>query len=102
MRTKSMSVKDGNLYVGEHSLVSLANKYKTPLYVYDEEGIEDKIRIFKENFTSEMFKCEIVYASKAFIAPYLCKVLDRAGFGIDAVSAGDLYLINKSKFPMSG
>ena len=99
MRTKSMSVRGENLYVGEHSLVSLADKYKTPLYVYDEVGIEEKIRIFKENFKSDLLKCEVIYASKAFIAPYLCKVLDRAGFGIDAVSAGDLYLIHKSKFP---
>jgi diaminopimelate decarboxylase len=101
MRTKSMSVKDGILYVGEHSLVSLADKYKTPLYVYDEEGIEEKIKIFKDNFTSNKFKCEIVYASKAFIAPYLCKILEKAGFGIDAVSVGDLYLIEKSNFPMN-
>ncbi len=100
MRTKSMSVVGETLYVGKHSLVDLANTYKTPLYVYDEKGIEDKINTFSTFFKSDLFKCEVIYASKAFIAPYLCKLLDRAGFGIDAVSAGDLYLINKSNFPM--
>ena len=101
MRTKSMRVIDNNLYVGNYSLVELADKYKTPLYVYDEVGIEEKIKIFSENFKSNKFTCEIIYASKAFLAPYLCKMLAAAGFGIDAVSCGDMHLINKSGFPMN-
>src|SRR5690606_35969570 len=101
MRTKSMRVIDNNLYVGNYSLVELADKYKTPLYVYDEVGIEEKIKIFSENFKSNKFTFEIIYASKAFLAPYLCKMLDAAGFGIDAVSCGDMHLINKSGFPMN-
>lgn len=96
-----MSVKGETLYVGSKSLVDLANTYSTPLYVYDEVGLEDKIRIFKDNFKSDKFKCEVIYASKAFIAPYLCKMLERSGFGIDAVSSGDMYLIDKSGFPMN-
>lgn len=96
-----MKVIGENLYIGKYSLVELADKYKTPLYVYDELGINEKIRIFKEYFTSSKFACEVIYASKAFIAPYLCKMLAKAGFGIDAVSLGDMYLIEKSGFPMN-
>ena len=96
-----MSVKGETLYVGAKSLVDLANTYSTPLYVYDEVGLEDKLRIFKENFKSDKFNCEVIYASKAFIAPYLCKMLEKVGFGIDAVSSGDLYVIEKSGFPMN-
>lgn len=101
MRTKSMYVKNGELYLGNYRLSELAERYQTPLYVYDEVGVLDKIKIFKENFKSSIFECEIVYASKAFIAPHLCKILNEHGLGIDAVSAGDLYLINKSNFPMN-
>ena len=96
-----MKVIGSDLYVGNHKLSDLGDKYGTPLYVYDEVGIKDKIRIFQNNFVSDKFQCEVVYASKAFIAPYLCKMLDKAGFGIDAVSAGDMHLINKSNFPMN-
>ncbi len=96
-----MYVKDGNLYLGNYSLEDLRKMYQSPLYVYDEAGIENKIKIFKDNFKSDKFECEIVYASKAFIAPYLCNILNREGLSIDAVSKGDLYLINKSKFPMN-
>lgn len=101
MRTKSMHVRDNVLYMGEYSLIDLAKKYGTPLYVYDEIGINDKIEKFKNNFKSDQFECEVVYASKAFIAPYLCKILAQNNFSIDSVSEGDLYLINKSGFPMN-
>lgn len=96
-----MYVKNGELYLGNYRLLELADRYQTPLYVYDEIGVLDKIKRFKDNFKSSVFDCEIIYASKAFIAPYLCKILKDNDLGIDAVSAGDLYLINKSKFPMN-
>ena len=99
MYTKSMRIKDGELYLGSYSLVKLANQYHTPLFVYDELGVMDKISLFKKYFVSSQFKCEITYASKAFLAPYLCKLLLKNDVGIDAVSVGDLHLINKSGFP---
>ena len=52
MRTKSMHVQDNVLYMGEYSLVDLAKEYGTPLYVYDEVGINDKIEKFKNNFSA--------------------------------------------------
>ncbi|HOA78811.1 MAG TPA: diaminopimelate decarboxylase [Bacilli bacterium] len=99
MRTKSMTVKNGELYIGDFSLSELSARYRTPLYVYDEEGIIEKINIFKEYFRSDKFATEIVYASKAFLAPYLCKILAGRDISIDAVSVGDLHLIEKSGFP---
>lgn len=99
MHTKSMVVKGGELYVGAYRLSELAEKYKTPLYVYDEIGIANKIQIFKKHFKSTEFDCEVIYASKAFLAPYMCRLLANNGFGIDAASMGDLYLISKSGFP---
>ena len=101
MRTKSMHVQDNVLYMGDYSLVDLAKEYGTPLYVYDEVGINDKIEKFKNNFYSDKFECEVVYASKAFIAPYMCKILTQNNFSIDSVSEGDMYLIKKSGFPMN-
>lgn len=100
MKTASMTVKKNELYVGEHKLTDLAKEFKTPLYVYDEFGVRKKIEIFNKYFQSDMFNTMVVYASKAFIAPYLCDILKEYGFGIDAVSGGDLYLLEKSKFTM--
>ncbi len=89
---------NGELYVGERKLSELAQTFKTPLYVYDEIGILEKIRIFETYFQSPHFACEVIYASKAFLAPRLCHILNDHHFGIDAVSAGDLHLIERSGF----
>ena len=50
MRTKNMHVKDNQLYMGKFSLEELAKKYKTPLYVYDEVGLREKMDSFKNYF----------------------------------------------------
>lgn len=100
MRTKNMYVKNNQLYMGNFSLEELANKYKTPLYVYDEVGLRDKMDIFKNYFKSDEFDCLVVYATKAFLAPRLCHMLKEYGFYADGVSSGDMYLMEKSGFPM--
>ena len=100
MKTKTMSIINNEIYIGKFKASDLAKTYKTPLYVYDEGGIIDKIETFKKYFVSKKYECQTVYASKAFLAPRMCDLLAKYGFGIDAVSAGDLYLIKKSHFPM--
>lgn len=100
MKTKTMNVRDNVLYMGEHSIVDLANTYKTPLYVYDEAHIRDKINTFINNFKSNLYHCEISYASKALLTPYLAKIISEYDMSVDAVSLGDLYLLEKSNFPM--
>lgn len=101
MKTLSMKVIDNKLYMGDVSLTYLANKYKTPLIVYDEAGIRKKIDDYLKGLDNENVNGALCYASKAFIAPYLCDILKDKGCYIDAVSIGDLYLMNKASFPMS-
>lgn len=100
MRTFSMKEINNELYMGRYKLSELAEMYKTPLFVYDELGINNKIDTFKNSFKSEKFKTTIVYASKAFLAPYLLKILESKGLSVDAVSIGDLLLLKQAKFPM--
>ncbi len=100
MKTKLMSIINNEIYIGKYKASDLANIYKTPLYVYDEQGIIDKIETFKKYFVSKKYECFTVYASKAFLAPRMCDILKEYNMGIDAVSSGDLYMINKSHFPM--
>ena len=101
MRTKNMYVKDNQLYMGKFSLEELGKKYQTPLYVYDEVGLRHKMDIFKKYFQSPDFECNVVYATKAFLAPRLCHMLKEYGFYADGVSSGDMYLMEKSGFPYS-
>ena len=100
LRTKSMSVKNNKLYIGDFSCEYLANTYKTPLYVYDEAHIRNKLDTFKKYFVSDKFDCKVVYASKAFFCPYLANIIKEYGMGMDSVSLGDLYMIKHAYFPM--
>ncbi len=101
MQTKGMKIINNELYIGKYKASALAEKYQTPLYVYDEENLRYKLNLYKENFKSKKYNCRVVYASKAFLCPYLMDIIDEYGFYMDSVSEGDLYQINNYAFPMS-
>ncbi len=100
MKTKGMKIINNELYFGEHKASDLAKTYKTPLYIYDEENLRHKLDLYKDNFRSKKYNCHVVYASKAFICPYLMNIIDDYNFYIDSVSEGDLYQINNYSFPI--
>ena len=101
MKTKQMKVIDNKLYIGSFSLEELGKKYGTPLYVYDEEGIRERIKTYVDNFKEELYNTHVVYATKAFLCPYLAKIMDEYGLWADAVSLGDMYILEKSGFPFN-
>lgn len=98
LQTLRMNVKDNQLYLGKYSIKELANEYKTPLYVFDEEHLRNKLSIFKKYFNSKKVNCHVVYASKAFFAPYLLDILKEYNMMVDSVSYGDLAMIERAGF----
>ena len=94
MKSKGMKVINNELYIGEFKASELAKKYQTPLYVFDEENLRFKLDMYKDNFKSKKYDCHVVYASKAFLCPYLMNMIDEYNFYMDSVSEGDLYQIN--------
>lgn len=96
----TMKEIDGVLSIGGIKVTELADKYQTPLYVMDLELIEENINKYKKYFKSELFNGKIVYASKAFLCKEMCKIVDKYGIDIDAVSGGELYLIHNSGIDM--
>jgi diaminopimelate decarboxylase len=83
----NLRFEDGVAFIGETSLLDVANQYGTPLYVYDWEHVKDNIDYFTNAFSSEtLFR----YAAKAFICKALVKELDSKGWGVDVVSGGEM------------
>jgi len=78
----------------------LANKYGTPLYVYDISLIKETIREFKEAFKKYNQKNQVAYASKAFSSLALYQILAKEDVSLDVVSGGELYLAIKAGFPV--
>lgn len=97
----SLSVNsNGHLAVGGADVVSLAQKYGTPLYIMD----EDKIRRTCREYAEALRECYgdnfmVLYASKAFCTKYIYKIIASEGFGADVVSGGELYTAIKAGFP---
>ena len=90
----------GNLEIGGCDLVSLADKYGTPLYVIDEKTLRNICHDYKKAFENYP-KIRMMYASKALCTCAVAKILDNEGFGFDTVSAGEIYTVYKSGVDMS-
>lgn len=98
MKPLGLKIKDDKAYLHNYKLDDLAKQYSTPLYVLDEEDINNRLDLFLNNFKGVNFKSTIVYASKALLLPYLAKMVNNKGLSMDAVSIGDLYIAEKSGF----
>lgn len=92
--------KNGNLEIGGCDLIELANKYATPLYVFDEITLRTICKEYKKAF-KDYEKVNMMYASKAFMTMAIAKVINSEGFGFDAVSGGEIYTIYKAGVDMS-
>jgi len=91
---------DNKLYISNVSAIQLAETFKTPLYVMDEEEIRSKCKLFRTYFKHDFVESEVIYASKAFLNIEMVKLINEEGLSLDCVSDGELYTANYSKFPM--
>lgn len=98
----TMKINDKNhLEVGGVDSVYLAEKYSTPLYIYDINLIKNKLAEFKDAFSSYKKPTQVAYASKAFSSLALYQMLAKEEVSLDVVSGGELYLAIKAGFPAS-
>ncbi|EMF0571953.1 diaminopimelate decarboxylase [Enterococcus sp. H57] len=87
------------LIIGGVIASTLAEKYKTPLYVYDEEKMRQTMLSFKRGFVSKRFDTKVLYASKAFQTIEMLYLVREYGFGLDVVSGGEIYTALQADFP---
>ncbi|WP_185858279.1 diaminopimelate decarboxylase [Blattabacterium cuenoti] len=80
----------------EH-LIQLANKYGTPLYIYDSCKIQNQYRKMKKAF-SEIKSLIINYACKANTNLNILKFFKKLGSGLDTVSIQEVELGLKAGF----
>lgn len=90
----------GNIEIGGCDLVELANKYGTPLYVYDEATIRSMTHSYKDAFKSYP-KMKMMFAAKAFMTKAICRIMQQEGFGLDLCSGGEIYTAKTAGFDMS-
>jgi len=74
------------------SVQELAEKYGTPLYVYDFSRIRENAQRLKSAFRSDDVNVDFYYAMKANCHPAILDVFAEEGYGMDCVSPGELKL----------
>ena len=96
----TMEIKDNVLHIGGVNTLDLVKKYKTPLYVFDEELIRNKCREYIKSFKVKENGNKVAYAGKAFLTKYMCKLVCEEGLCLDVVSGVELYTAYKAGMPM--
>lgn len=96
----TMEIKDNVLHIGGVNTLDLVKKYKTPLYVFDEELIRNKCREYIKSFKVKENGNKVAYAGKAFLTKYMCKIVCEEELCLDVVSGGELYTAYKAGMPM--
>lgn len=98
----TMNVNSKNhLEIGGIDVTELVKQYKTPLYVFDKQHIEDMINLFKNSFGIDGLDTEVIYASKAFMSIGICELMQENNVSMDVVSSGELYTAKRSGFDMN-
>ncbi|GCE46738.1 diaminopimelate decarboxylase [Thermosporothrix hazakensis] len=101
--TMSVSASDPfTLELAGHSLKQLAERYGTPLYIFDRATIVNACAQYREAFRREYqaSSVQILYASKAYLSPMLARLIAEEGLGLDVVSGGELLVAHRAAFPM--
>lgn len=79
---------DGSLSIGDCSISDVAERYGTPLFVYDEDHLRSRCREAVGAFGVD----RVIYASKAFLCSAMARLVDEEGLLIDVASGGELFV----------
>ncbi|PLR84566.1 diaminopimelate decarboxylase [Bacillus canaveralius] len=90
----------GHLEIGGLDTIELAEKFGTPLYVYDVALIRERARSFKNTFEKLGITAQVAYASKAFSSIAMFQLAKEEGLSLDVVSGGELYTALAAQFPV--
>lgn len=102
MICNNLSVNENNhLTLGGVDTVTMAEKYGTPLYLFDEDRIRERCRTYV-NAMREAFGADALplYASKAASFKQMYRIIMEEGMGTDLVSSGELYTAASVGFPL--
>ena len=84
----------GRVAIAGVDLASLAERFGTPLYVYDEADIRARCRAYRSAFGDG-----VAYASKAFLCVAMARLVHEEGLHLDVASGGELYVARAAGFP---
>lgn len=81
---------DGTLRIGGVRVDDLAREFGTPAIVVDEEALRARAREYRTELTSRWPNARVVFASKAFPATAVQRVMVEEGLGLDVAGGGEI------------
>ncbi|MEY9951528.1 diaminopimelate decarboxylase [Leifsonia sp. EB34] len=81
---------DGTLVVGGCRVDDLARAFGTPAIVVDEDALRARAREYRTALTSRRPNARVVFASKAFPATAVQRVMVEEGLGLDVAGGGEI------------
>jgi diaminopimelate decarboxylase len=85
---------DGRLAIGGCDLLELADRFGTPLFVYDEAHLRARCRE-----AVAVFGDGVAYASKAFLCLAMAKLAHEEGMHLDVATGGELHVALAAGIP---
>jgi diaminopimelate decarboxylase len=92
--------RDGHVRVATHDLAALADRYGTPLYVYDAATIRASLREYVDAFFRYR-PVRVAYSVKACALLGVGSVIAREGIDASVASLGELQAARRAGFPAS-
>jgi diaminopimelate decarboxylase len=84
----------GRCSVAGCDLAELADRFGTPLFVYDEAALRARCQEYRAHVPGG-----VAYASKAFLCSAMAKLVADEGLWIDVATGGELYVALHAGFP---
>lgn len=95
--TRPFPTREGVLYCGDVPAETLAQRFGTPLYVYDIRAVEARVRRFQDAFAGVDHL--LAYSVKANGNLTILRRLLALGCGADITSAGELFRAQRAGIP---
>ena len=83
---------EGALEIGGVPIADLAERYGTPLHVFDERGLREQARRFVEGLRSRWANSDVLFASKSLPAVGMYRIAQEEGLSVDVAGGGELHL----------
>ncbi|GCF93057.1 diaminopimelate decarboxylase [Enterococcus florum] len=93
------TVENGHLIWDGCDTVELAKEYGTPLYVFSQTMIEERLQELQRDFVDKYENVRVAYASKAFSTLAMMKIIEKQGFCLEVLSDGELHTAIQAGFP---
>lgn len=87
-----------HLELGGCDVTDLAREFGTPLYVFDEITLREQAARVQEAFRAHWPETMVLYATKAYFAPFLARIFCELGLGLDVSSEAEMVIARRVGF----